>query len=306
VTLAAVAIPRTHHADALGSERALSDASGATVATFARDAWGNLTATQGSATTPFGFAGELTDGETGFVYLRARMYDPATGRFIQRDKYPTRNRFSYVSNNPASRRDPSGHLDAYDPTLDGGACVDPACATSESGFVPYNDTTWNYAAESLGMTTYLETVAAQPVPTDQRFQDVASSLPDYYKLSFSAPIPNPITGASVGIGGDLVIDRYLNVYFGAGPVAGYPTAAGLSFTPAYLLQPNVPMPDPLSGFITTWTVTGGGGFVLGGRATLSPSASPVQWSVEPGFFTPQAGIAATFAWRLFNLGDPFR
>ena len=49
---------------------------------------------RGGATSPLGYTGQLTDsqsnpasGQTGFVDLRARMYDPATGQFLQRDSY---------------------------------------------------------------------------------------------------------------------------------------------------------------------------------------------------------------------------
>lgn len=34
---------------------------------------------------PYGFAGEYTDAETGFQYLRARYYDPGSGQFLTRD-----------------------------------------------------------------------------------------------------------------------------------------------------------------------------------------------------------------------------
>jgi hypothetical protein len=36
------------------------------------------TSTSSSISTPFGYAGEYTDDGTGFLYLRARYYDPAT------------------------------------------------------------------------------------------------------------------------------------------------------------------------------------------------------------------------------------
>ena len=36
---------------------------------------------------PFRYCGEYYDLETGFVYLRARMYDPSTGRFISQDPH---------------------------------------------------------------------------------------------------------------------------------------------------------------------------------------------------------------------------
>lgn len=49
------------------------------MATFSYDAYGKLTASTGSATTPFGYTGQYTDAGTSFVYLRNRYYDPATG-----------------------------------------------------------------------------------------------------------------------------------------------------------------------------------------------------------------------------------
>jgi RHS repeat-associated protein len=72
-------------------------------------------ATQGSSTQPFGFTGEQRDGETGLVYLRARMYDPQTGRFLQRDWLAKSapgisgwNRYAYAANNPVNLTDPGG------------------------------------------------------------------------------------------------------------------------------------------------------------------------------------------------------
>ena len=61
---------------------------------------------------PFGYCGEYTDDETGFVYLRNRYYDPEVGRFITED--PIRdgvNWYVYAGNNPINFVDPLG-LDA--------------------------------------------------------------------------------------------------------------------------------------------------------------------------------------------------
>ena len=58
---------------------------------------------------PFGYCGEYTDDETGFVYLRNRYYDPEVGRFITED--PIRdgvNWYVYCENNPVSNLDPNG------------------------------------------------------------------------------------------------------------------------------------------------------------------------------------------------------
>lgn len=53
---------------------------------------------------------EYTDAETGFQYLRARYYDPATGQFISRDPLVavTRSAYGYTGGNPLNRIDPAG------------------------------------------------------------------------------------------------------------------------------------------------------------------------------------------------------
>ncbi|MDR6290882.1 RHS repeat-associated protein [Inquilinus ginsengisoli] len=62
-----------------------------------------------------GFIGEREDPEVGLVYLNARYYDPAIGRFISPDWWdPTQsgvgtNRYAYSFNNPINKSDPSGH-----------------------------------------------------------------------------------------------------------------------------------------------------------------------------------------------------
>jgi RHS repeat-associated protein len=98
------------HADQLGSTRALTDASGAVVATFAYDPYGNRTTTTGPATTAFGYAGSYTDAESGLHYLRQRYYDPATGQFLTRDPIEevTGQPYAYAWNSPTNFVDPSG------------------------------------------------------------------------------------------------------------------------------------------------------------------------------------------------------
>ena len=63
----------------------------------------------------FGYNGEHKD-RSGLIYLRARYYNPRIGRFLQIDSYKgednalaTKNRYTYVANNPYKYDDPSGN-----------------------------------------------------------------------------------------------------------------------------------------------------------------------------------------------------
>jgi RHS repeat-associated protein len=85
---------------------------------YAYDEFGRLTQHQGPSGQPFAFAGQPRDPETGLTYLRARYYDPSTGRFMQRDRLAGRkarpctlSRYAYVCNNPINDTDPSGLQD---------------------------------------------------------------------------------------------------------------------------------------------------------------------------------------------------
>jgi len=99
-----------YHRDQLGSTRALTDATGSTVRTTSFDAYGNLTASSGTAVNPFGFGGQYGDSETGLIYMRARYYDPATAQFLSRDSLAglTREPYAYVADNPTNLVDPAG------------------------------------------------------------------------------------------------------------------------------------------------------------------------------------------------------
>jgi RHS repeat-associated protein len=116
--------PQYAQGDGLGSVRLITDANGNAAGTAGYEAWG--TPQTGSASLGgFGFTGEQQDAETGFVYLRARHYDPTTGRFLQQDSYPGipsqpqgQHRFAYAHGNPIRYTDPSGH-NVFDPGMSG-------------------------------------------------------------------------------------------------------------------------------------------------------------------------------------------
>ncbi|MCL5256687.1 MAG: hypothetical protein M1319_02690, partial [Chloroflexi bacterium] len=105
-----------YHADGLGSVRNLTNSSGQIVGGYTYDVFGAVSSSSGTVSNDFQFAGEQLD-ETGLVYLRARYYDPSTGRFITKDPFNgliqdprTLHHYVYGGHNPATITDPSGKL----------------------------------------------------------------------------------------------------------------------------------------------------------------------------------------------------
>ncbi len=94
--------------DHLGSTAALADSSGNSLEQLAYDSFGN---SAGSLRTRYGYTGRERDADSGMLFYRARFYDPQIGRFVSEDPIGLAggiNEYSYTSNNPASRKDPSG------------------------------------------------------------------------------------------------------------------------------------------------------------------------------------------------------
>jgi RHS repeat-associated protein len=101
----------------LGSTRKVTDATGSVIASYRYDAFGAVYTSTGSLSGDFLFAGEQSDKGTGLVYLRARYYDPSTGRFISKDPFggfatipASLNKYVYACNNPVNLTDPTGEV----------------------------------------------------------------------------------------------------------------------------------------------------------------------------------------------------
>jgi RHS repeat-associated protein len=98
--------------DGIGSVTSLTNSSGTVAQTYSYDSFGNQTASSGSLTNFFRYAGREFDTETGLYYYRARYYDPTTGRFLSEDRPNVTSDihgfYQYARNNPALWIDPTG------------------------------------------------------------------------------------------------------------------------------------------------------------------------------------------------------
>ena len=122
--------------DQLGSTRLLTDGSGSVTASFSYDAYGNLTGSTGTATTPFMYAGAYLDALTGLYYLQARYYSPLTGQFLSLDPAvsETLSPYAYAGDDSVNNSDPSG-LSSYYPSTLGQLLVTPPAPWLPTGEV---------------------------------------------------------------------------------------------------------------------------------------------------------------------------
>jgi RHS repeat-associated protein len=100
--------------DALGSVRQVLSPENEVLLAREYSPYGETVSSIGDYETDYSYTGEMTDG-TGLVNLRARYYDPGTGRFISKDTWIgdynnpiTLVKWMYANGNPIFFIDPSG------------------------------------------------------------------------------------------------------------------------------------------------------------------------------------------------------
>ena len=104
----------TFHTDSLGSVVALSDDSGRLVESYRYTPYGESYGRNESArdTNPIGFTGQYLDSASDLYNMRARQYDPGSGRFLQTDPLACDegcgSSYAYAEDQPTVMVDPSG------------------------------------------------------------------------------------------------------------------------------------------------------------------------------------------------------
>ena len=95
----------------------LLDENGKVIRDYEYDSFGNEVKPDSRDENPFRYSGEYYDKETDTIYLRARYYQPALGRFLTRDTYTgeeddplSLHLYTYCGNDGVNRVDPSGNI----------------------------------------------------------------------------------------------------------------------------------------------------------------------------------------------------
>jgi len=106
-----------YHYDGFHNTRSLTDMDGTVTDSYRYDAYGMLLEQSGNTKNLYLYRGEQFDAETDAYYLRARSYQPATGRFFSTNPVDgmmfepmTFHRYVYTNNDPVNNVDPSGIL----------------------------------------------------------------------------------------------------------------------------------------------------------------------------------------------------
>jgi RHS repeat-associated protein len=117
------------HHDQAGSTRLLTGSTGKTEGSYSYNPYGTPEHT-GTATTPLGYDAQYTNSDTGLIYLRNRVYDPATAQFLTVDPAESISGapYNYAGDNPLNREDAVGLL--WTPVAGGAAGADAVCGAT--------------------------------------------------------------------------------------------------------------------------------------------------------------------------------
>ncbi len=184
-------VPSYYHTDGLGSTRALSNASAQRTDAYSYDVFGAVRTQTGSTQQDFQHTGEQIDPELGLIFLRARYYDPDTGRFLSRDPWPglidelqSQNDYLYVKNNPVRFVDPSGKIAVV--AVVGVALLAYGTYVTIDGFIDLS--TKKYDAYVEAKRAYYDIDTYTDENMDQRRNEVLLATADLYNSAADVAI----------------------------------------------------------------------------------------------------------------------
>ena len=119
--------PSFYGYDGAGSVRQLTNSAGTVTDTYEYDAFGNEVNSTGSTPNNYLYRAEQYDSDLGLYYLRARYFNPLTGRFMSRDPNDPKvidshrrpidpkylHKYLYANGDPIDGTDPSGRADLF-------------------------------------------------------------------------------------------------------------------------------------------------------------------------------------------------
>ncbi|MEP6899277.1 MAG: RHS repeat-associated core domain-containing protein [Rhodanobacter sp.] len=171
------------YADPQGTALAEADGTGTINARFDYAPYGVAVTASGMSGAPNGpgYTGHVNDPESGLVYMQARYYDPAVGRFLSADPVTPSpgnlfnfNRYDYASNNPIVNVDPDGRQSSDD------ICMgNMQCESNEGG--SSSSTRENSSSTNKG--TYA------PITDSERNDLGTGNLADYWEGRYDQQDP---------------------------------------------------------------------------------------------------------------------
>ena len=192
--------------DGHGDVAALVNPAGKIVLDYAYDPFGNEATYQPDETAqrnnPFRYCGEYWDAETQTYYLRARQYDPATGRFLSEDTHwnpgnmtadrlsilQSSNLYPYCIGNPIQFADREGNwiesvfdflsfLDSARAMYQDPSTVNFAFLIWDTGALILPVATGSYTVKALGTIDNLDDVGDTTKTVGKAIKEVLSEIP---------------------------------------------------------------------------------------------------------------------------------
>jgi RHS repeat-associated protein len=116
--------PSFYGYDGGGNVRTLTNSAGTVTDSYEYDAFGNSFTVSGTTSNEMLYRGEQYDSDLGLYYLRARYYNPLTGRFMSRDPESgngldpkSLHKYLYAGGDPIDGIDPTGRVDVIQTAL---------------------------------------------------------------------------------------------------------------------------------------------------------------------------------------------